>query len=173
MAGLIKPSYAASVALTVTNLHSLSASQTWIAGWTSASVTNSTPYADYLIGGTFTSHASNRAAGSINVYAIGFLNDTPTIPATSSGTLGTEGAVAFADTYRRDSLVRLLTSIPTDTTASAIYTFPQTGIAQLFGGRVPNAWALVVAHNISTTTTAGLAAAGSALYYTPVMDQYT
>jgi hypothetical protein len=175
MAGDIKLQYAAaSTAVTVTNLHSLASSQTWVAGWTGNSVNNtSNEYLDYLYGGTFTTHASNRQAGVINVYVVAALNDTPTWPATSSGTLGTEGAVAFADIYRRDSLVRILTSITVDSTASAIYTFPPTGIAQLFGGTVPPYHCIVVAQNASTTTTAGLAAAGSALYYTPAVAQYT
>jgi len=175
MAGNILTKYlAASTALTVTNLHSLASSSTWVGGWSSASVSNASTLAlDYAYGGTFTTHASNRQAGSINVWVIGFLNDTPTIPAVSSGTLGTEGAAAFADTYRRDCLARLLCSITVDAAASAIYTFPMTGIAQLFGGIVPVSHCLFVAQNASTTTTAGLAAAGSALYYTPITDQYT
>lgn len=175
MAGDIKLKYpAASTAVTVTNLHSLASSQTWIAGWTSNSVNNTTnTYLDYLYSFTFTTNASNRQAGSINIYVVAALNDTPTWPATSSGTLGTEGAVAFADTYRRDSLVRLLASVTVDNTASAIYTVPPTGIAQLFGGGVPPYHCIVVAQNASTTTTAGLASSGSAVYYTPVTAQYT
>jgi hypothetical protein len=174
MAGDIKLQYVASVAPTVTNLHSLASSQTWIAGWSSGSVNNtSNEYADYLYGGTFTTHASNRQAGSIFVYVLAALNDTPTWPATSSGTIGTEGALAFTDTEELDSLGRLLTVLTVDNTASAIYTFPPTGIAQLFGGVVPPYHALYVAQNCSTTTTAGFASSGSAIYYTPVVYQYT
>ena len=146
MAGDIKLQYVASVAPTVTNLHSLASSQDWLAGWSSASVSNLTnEYLDYLYAGTFTTHASNRQAGSINVYVIAALNDTPTWPATASGTIGTEGALSFTDTEERDSLVRLLTSITVDNTASAVYTFPPTGIAQLFGGMVPPYHAIYVA----------------------------
>ncbi len=175
MAGDIKLKYpAASTTLTVTNLHSLASSQTWVGGWSSASVNNtSNVYQDYMYGGTFTSHASNRQPGSLYVYVVGFLNDTPTIPAVSSGTLGTEGAVAFADIYRRDSLVRQLAAFTVDNAASAIYTFPATAISSLFNGRIPPYHCLFVTHNLSTTTTAGLAAAGSAIYYTPITDQYT
>ena len=175
MAGDIKLKYpAASTALTVTNLHSLAADQAWLAGWTGNSVNNtSNVYLDYLYGGTFTTHASNRQAGMIYVYIIAALNDTPTWPATASGTIGTEGALSFTDTEEQATLCRLLTAIPVDNTASAIYTFPATGIAQLFGGVVPPYHAPFVTHNVSTTTTAGLAAAGSALYYTPVTYQYT
>lgn len=176
MAGDIKMKYAAaSTALTVTNLHSLASdSGSYLAGWSSASVNNTTNvYLDYLYGGTFTTHASNRAAGRIDVYVIAALNDTPTWPATASGTIGTEGALSFTDSEERDSLCRLLVSLTADDTASSILTFPPTGIAQLFGGFVPPYHALFVTQNVSTTTTAGLAAAGSALYYTPITAQYT
>jgi hypothetical protein len=175
MAGDIKLKYpAASTALTVTNLHSLASSQTWITGWFSASVNNTANvYLDYMYGGTFTTHASNRQAGSINVYVVGALNDTPTWPATATGTLGTEGTGSFTAAEMRDSLCRLLCSITVLNTASQIYTFPPTGIAQLFGGSVPPYNGLYISSNASTTTTAGLAAAGSALYYTPITNQYT
>lgn len=174
MAGNIKGGYAASVALTVTNLHSLASAQDWAAGWGSASYSNAVNlYLDYLYGFTFTTHASNRQAGQINIYVIAALNDTPTWPAVSSGTLGTEGAIAFTDLEERDSLCRLLGSITVDSTASAIYTFPPTGIAQLFGGVVPPHHSIFVAQNCSTTTTAGLASSGSAVYQTPAYGTYT
>lgn len=175
MAGDIKLKYpAASTAVTVTNLHSLASEQSWLAGWTSNSVSNTTNvYMDYLYGGTFTTHASNRQAGTIYVFVIASLNDTPTWPATSAGTIGTEGALTFTDTEERDCLVRILATITVDNTASAVYTFPQTGIANLFGGVVPTHHAIFVAQNCSTTTTAGFAAAGSAIYYTPTTFQYT
>ena len=174
MAGDLKLKYAASSSLTVTNLHSLASSQDWTAGWSSASVNNtSNAYIDYLVAGTFTTHASNRQAGLINVYIVAAFNDTPTWPTTASGTVGTEGALSFTDTEERDSIGRLLCSIPVDNTASAVYQFPPTGIAQLFGGAVPPYWAIYVAQNASTTTAAGLASSGSALYYTPIYAQYT
>lgn len=174
MAGDIKDKYVASSSLTVTNLHSLASSQDWSAGWTSASVNNtSNCYLDYMYGFTFTTHASNRQAGSINIYVIAALNDTPTWPATASGTIGTEGALSFTDTEERDSLVRFLGSITVDNTASAIYTFPPTGIAALFGCEIPPYHAIYIAQNFSTTTTAGLASSGSAVYQTPKLKQYT
>ena len=174
MAGDIKTKYAASTSLTVTNLHSLASSSDYTAGWGSATITNtSNNYEDYLIGATFTTNASNRQSGAINIYVIGALNDTPTYPAVASGTLGTEGAISFTDTEERDSICRLLTSIPVDNTASAIYAVSQSAIAQLFGGRVPTHFCLYVSQNAATTTTAGLASSGSAIYSTPVYSQYT
>jgi hypothetical protein len=174
MAGNIKAGYASSVALTVTNLHSLASSSDWSAGWTSASYSNlSNLYLDYLYGFTFTTHASNRQAGAINIYVIAALNDTPTWPATSSGTIGTEGALAFTDLEERDTLCRILGSITVDNTASAIYTFPPTGIAQLFGGVVPPYHAIFVAQNCATSTNPGFASSGSAVYQTPAYATYT
>jgi len=173
MAGDILDQAITSTAMTVTNLHSLASSSTWIAGWCSASVNNtSNDYLDYLISGSFTTHASNRQAGVINVFVIGY-DTTPTIPAISSGTLGTEGTGAFADTYRRNSLVRQIAGIEVDSTASAIYALPPTGIKQFFGDELPPYWSLFVAQNASTTTTAGLASSGSAIYYTPKHRRYT
>lgn len=174
MAGNILSAYAASSALTVTNLHSLASSQDWTAGWSSASQSNlSNLYLDYLYGFTFTTNASNRQAGAINIYVIASLNDTPLWPATATGTIGTEGALSFTDTEERDTLCRLLGSITVDNTASAIYTFPETGIAQLFGGVCPTHHAIYVAQNCSTTTTAGLASSGSAGYRTGAYGSYT
>jgi hypothetical protein len=177
MAGDIKLKYpAASTAMTVTALHSLASSQDWSAGWSSATVVNTTNvYLDYLYGFTFTTASSGtrNTTANINIYVIASLNDTPTWPATASGTIGTEGALSFTDTEERDTLCRLLGSITVDNTASAIYTFPQTGIAQLFGGVMPTHHAIYVSHNLMTTAVAGLHTSGSAVYYTPVTAQYT
>ena len=177
MAGNAYVDYAASVAFTVTNLHSVAADNSTgypLIGWSSASVNNTTDeYVDYLVSGTFTTHASNRQAGFIYVYIVGALNDTPTWPAAASGTWGTEGAASFTDTEERDGFARLLTVLPVDTTASSIVGFPPTSIAQLFGGFVPPYWAVFVSTNAATTTAAALASSGSAVYRTPVSLRYT
>lgn len=173
MAGDIKTKYAASSALTVTALHSLSTSADWTAGWGSASVDNTTDcYLDYMYSFTFTMAAAARQAGVINLYVVAALNDTPTWPAVASGSLGTEGAITFTDTEEKFSACRLLDSLLIDATNSAIYTFPPTGIAQLFGGVVPPYHCLFVTMNGSTSG-ASLAASGSAVYRTPVYGQYT
>jgi hypothetical protein len=175
MAGNIKLNYsAASTAMTVTNLHSLASSQTWIAGWGSASVSNTSNLnLDYLVGGTFTTHASNRQAGTVEVWVIASLNDTPTFFTPSSGTLGTEGAISFTAREQLLSAGRLLQSFAVLNTASQIYAIPQQGISYLFNGSCPTTWCLFVTGNASTTTTAQFASSGSAMYYTPVMAQYT
>ena len=162
----------ASTALTVTNLHSLASSVDYLAGWGSAGIDKST-FLDYSFGAKFTTHASNRQAGSINIYVVGSLNATPNYPAVASGTAGTEGAVSFVDAEERDSACRLLASITVDNSASAVMDFPATAIAALFNGVLPPFFFFYVSQNCSTTTTAGLAAAGSAVYGTPSYGAYT
>lgn len=168
-AGDTKTKYASSVTPTVTSLQSLASSQDWTAGWTMASVTLTTDgYLDLLFGFKFTTHASNRQAGQIKVYVIAALNDTPTWPASASGTPGTQGALSFTDTEERDAICRELISVTVDNTASAVYDVPQIGIAHLFGGFLPSHLTLFIAQNCATTTSAGLASSGNAVYYTPV-----
>jgi len=174
MAGDIKDKYVASSTLTTTALQSLASSQDWTAGWGSASISNlSDLNLDGLLGGTFTTHASNRQAGSINIYLIAPLNDTPTWPASASGTIGTEGAISFTDTEERDAACVLLASITVDNTASAVMPFPMRAIAAQFGGEMPTHFVIFIAQNCTTTTTAGLASSGNALYYTGKLKQYT
>jgi hypothetical protein len=176
MSGDIKLKYqAATTAMTVTNLHSLASSQSWIAGWSSASVDNKTSNLDldYVVSATFTTNSSNRQAGTVNVYIMGALNDTPTWFTTASGTPGTEGALSFTAIEQIQSWCRLLASFSVNSTASQVYAIPPTGIAQLFGGVCPTQWAIFVTGNATTTTTAQFAASGSAFYYTPILAQYT
>jgi hypothetical protein len=161
MAGDIKIKRGASSALTVTNLHSLASSSTWEAGWTSGTI-DCGENIDIML------------AGTINVWVYAALNDTPTWPDIfSAGTEGTEGTATVTDTEERDAHMRLVASITVDNTASAVYTFPPTSLAMLFGGTLPTDVAVFVSQNASTTTTAGLASSGSAIYTTAVYAQYT
>lgn len=166
------PTYGASSALTVTNLHSLVAADTnFLTGWFSASTTNtSNNRLDYFYGGTFTTHASNRAAGYIRVYVVTSLNDTPTWTATATGTLGTEGTGSFTDTEELNAICTLLCSIEVDATASAVYTFPQRSICTALGLIMPPTHhCLYITHTVSTATVAGLASSGSAIYQTAII----
>ncbi len=174
MAGNIKMGYGSNIALTVTNLHSLASSQDGLAGWGSADIDNTSNLnLDHLPGFTFTTHASNRQAGFITVYVVPAINQSPTYPAVSSGTLGTEGAIAFVDTEERDSICEFLLQIPVDSTASAIKAKLGAAISSRFGGRLPSHYCLFITQNCTTTTTAGLAASGSAVHLTPTYHTYT
>lgn len=174
MPGDIKDKYIASSAPTVTNLHSLASSQDFLAGWCSAFFTNTTDnYLEAMFAAAFTTHASNRQVGFINVYVIPSLNDTPLWPASATGTVGVEGALSFADTEERDSACILIDSIPVDASASSIVYMKSKGINLHFNGELPTHYCLFISQNATTTTTAGLAAAGSAVYRTPKIKQYT
>jgi hypothetical protein len=175
MAGDLKLKYGTDGAFTMTGIEDIDASSTWVAGWSSASIDNSSTLAlDYLVSGQFTTEASNRQAGLINVYAYAAFVDTPTWPDLfSAGTEGSVGAATVHDSEQRDSGMRLVASIVVDNTASAVYTFPPTSIANLFGGSVPVLWALWVTSNATTTTTDWCVSSGTTLYYAPILGQYT
>lgn len=175
MAGDIKLKYGTDAAFTMTGIEDVDSSSTWVAGWSSASVDNASTLAlDYLVSGQFTTEASNRQAGYIYVYAYAAFVDTPTWPDLfSAGTEGTVGAATVHDSEQRDSGMRLVAAITVDNTASAVYTFPPTSIASLFGGVVPTQWALWVTSNAATTTTDWCVASGTTLYYAPILAQYT
>lgn len=163
--------YVGDAAFTQTNLDGIASSATWVAGWTSAAIDNtSTKAVDYLVSGTFQVESAGLSAGVINVYAYSSLNDTPTWPDLfSAGTEGTEGTATLHDTEIRDCL-RLVASIATDTTASRNYPFLQVSIASLFG-HVPSHWALFVAQ--STGTTLETTGDPNQIYYMPIKYDVT
>lgn len=173
MAGDIKLKYGTATALTQTNLDGISSSSTWVAGWTSGSIDNTSTLAlDYLIGGTFTVESSGLSAGQINVSAYAAFNTTPTWPDVfSAGTEGTEGTATIHDTEIRDCAFRPIVGIATDTSASRAYPFPPIGIAQQFGGSVPPYFSIFVAQ--STGTTLETTGDPNQVYYIPVLAQYT
>ena len=139
--------YGTDAAFTQTNLDGIASSATWVAGWTSASIDNtSTKAIDYLVQGQFQVESTGLSAGAINVWAYAPLNDTPTWPDLfSAGTEGTEGTATLHDTEIRDTL-RLVVSIATDTTASRYYSFQPVSIRSLFG-QMPAHFALFVAQS--------------------------
>lgn len=171
MADLKEGYQGSSTALTVTALQSLASSQDWTAGWGSASISNiSNLYADILAGFTFTTHASNRQAGLINIYVIPAMDTTPTYPAASSGTIGTEGAIAFTDTEERDAACNLVASFAVDATASSVISTAKY-LSQALG-KIPGNFVIFIAHNCTTTTTAGLASSGNAISTTGQYKTY-
>lgn len=160
--GAVTASYRASSNLTVTNLHSLASSQTWVAGWTSGTIDN-TSNLDLDIGvkAKFTLAASNNQAGELRVYLYTLLDDTPTWAINASaGTPGTEGALTILDTEQRDSELIMLWSTAVDSGASEVHYMPEISVARRLG-YVPSKFALFVTINPTTTTTAGLAASGN------------
>lgn len=157
-AGDVKLSYAASSNLTVTNLHSLASSQTWVAGWESALIDNTTnKYLDYLVTGKFVTESANNQVGEMRVYAVAMLDDS-TWPDVFDGT---ESVETVSTTMIRDGVCKLIAVVPIAVTASATYYFGPASAASAFGGRCPAKFVLFITGNPTTTTTAGLEDAGS------------
>lgn len=172
MAGDITLKYGTPAAFTQTNLDGVSSSATWVSGWTSGGVSNTTELAeDYLVSGQFMAESSGLSAGEIRVYAYAAFDATPTWPDLfSSGTEGTEGTATLHDTSTRDSSLVLLWSTATDTTASQVYAMPPRSIRAAFGS-VPPHWALFVVQ--STGTTLETTGDPNVVYRVPVKSQYT
>ena len=164
--------YGTPAAFTQTNLDGVASSATWVSGWTSGSVSNTSELAeDYLVSGQFVAESSGLSAGEIRVYAYAAFDATPTWPDLfSSGTEGTEGTATLHDTNTRDYSLVLLWSTATDTTASQPYPMPPRSIRAAFGS-VPPYWALFVAQ--STGTTLETTGDPNVVYRVPVKSQYT
>lgn len=173
MAGDIKLKYGTTQALTQTNLDGLASSTSFTAGWTSASIDNTSNLAiDFLITGQFQVESTGLTAGEIRVSTYAVMNPTgPTWPDLfSAGTEGTEGTATISDTEIRDSAFVPLWVTITDTTASRVYPMSSRSIKEAFG-TVPQMFALFVAQS----TVAALETTGdpNVLYYQPVLYQYT
>lgn len=152
--GTITTEYAASSNLTVTNLHSLPTSSTWIAGWESGAIDNtSNKYADYLVSGKITVAAASVSAGEIRMYVVGMLDDS-TWPDVFDGTESTE---TITDTEMRDAICKLGAASATDTTNSDVYYLGPFSVASLFGGVCPAKFVIFVTHS----TGQNLAASGN------------
>ncbi len=169
MAGDLKLKYGTALTLTVTNLHSLATSSTFLAGWTSAWIDNTSVLAlDYLLSGAIVG-GTTPTAGSVRVYAYAQHSDGSTAPDIfSSGTEGTEGTATVNDSEQLDASLILLWSSAIDTTTNDVYTMPPRSIAQAFG-QVPRKFALFVAHD----TVAALKSSGNSMFADPILNQYT
>lgn len=154
-AGDIKLSYGSSTSFTVTNLHSLAASQTWVAGWESNAVDNtSNLYQDYLISGLVKTAASNNQVGSVLVYIVALIAD-----AVWPGVFdGTESAETISLAGQRDAVCKLGAMISVTNAASTEYAFGPFSVASLFGGVCPSKFVVFITGNATTTTTAQFAA---------------
>lgn len=148
----IKTTYRASADLTVTNLHGIASSATWVAGWTSGTIDNTSDLdLDKLISAKFTVESASVVAGEIRVYVYAMLDDSNWPDVFSSGTEGTEGTATIHDVNVLASHFRQLWSTANDTTASQVYAMPKTSVASLFGGTLPPKFAIFVTQSTGTT----------------------
>lgn len=143
-AGDIKLAYGASSALTQTNLDGIASSATWVAGWESGAIDNSSNlYEDYIINAVIQAESAGLAAGEIRVYLVAELNDT-TWPDVFDGTESTE---TVTDTEVRDAICRLGASTATDTTVSRTYYLNIPSVAFVFNGTVPRKFVVFIAQS--------------------------
>lgn len=142
--------YPASVNLTVTNLAGIASSATWVVGWTSGTIDNSTTrYTDIIHTGKILVESSGLSAGLLQLWMYMMLDDSNWPDIFSSGTPGTEGAATLRDTEIRDGLLPLWGQA-TDTTASR--TYPMRGISvRSRAGYVPDKYALFFAQSSGNT----------------------
>jgi hypothetical protein len=154
----LKIAYGASSNLTVTNLHSLAASASFIGGWESGAIDNTSDlYDDYLLSAKFTMTSANNQAGEIRIYLAAMLDDS-TWPDVLDGTESTE---AFTDTEERDAALVLARTIAVDTSTGAVLYVAPFGVAQFFGGVCPAKFVVFVTGNGATSTNAQFAASGN------------
>jgi hypothetical protein len=147
-AGDVKLAYAASAALTQTNLDGLAASSTHVAGWESDAIDNTTnKYTDYRITATLTVESSGLAAGEIRMYLVGPLDDS-TWPTPFDGT---ESAETIGDTEQRDAICRLAAMTITDTGASDVYYLECPSVAKVFDYNLPKKFVIFITQSTTTT----------------------
>ena len=160
----IKVAYAASSDLTVTNLAGLASSATWVAGWESALIDNtSNLYEDYRVTAKITVESASLAAGEIRLYLVGMLDDS-TWPDVFDGT---ESAETVTDTEIRDAICRWGATTATDTTASRVYYLDCPSVRAVFNGLMPAKFVIFITQSTGTTLeTSGQQVTIKGLYHT-------
>ncbi len=152
--GDIKKAYASSSNQTVTALNSVASSTTWVAGWESGAIDNtSNLYLDYRVTAKITVAAASLTAGEIRLYLVGPLDDS-TWPDVFDGT---ESVETITDTEMRDAICRLGAITATDTTNSDVYYLDCPSAAAVFGGNLPKKFVIF----ITQSTAQNLAASGN------------
>lgn len=147
-AGDVKLTYAASAALTQTNLDGLASSATHVAGWESGAIDNSTNlYIDYIINAKIQVESTGLSAGQIRMYLVAELEDASWPDVFD----GTESAETVTDTEIRDAICRLAAVTDTDTTASRNYYLNCPSVAAVFGGTVPRKFVVFITQSTGTT----------------------
>lgn len=153
--GAITLSYRASSNLTVTNLASLAASASFVAGWTSGTIDNTSNLDDDILVSGKLLMANSVAAGSIRIYGYTMLDDSNWGDLFSAGTEGTEGTATVHTSTIRDAGMVLLKSFANraDPGTDDTYTFGKVSVRGAFGF-MPSKFALFI------TSSVALAASG-------------
>jgi hypothetical protein len=139
----LKLTYVASGTYTLT-LASLASSSTLVAGRESNSVSNtSNNYLDYHLGGKVRM-GTTVTAGTLELWAVAAVDDTPTWPDVFDGVDSAE-TVTSADIKR--GCGKLLWTMPNDTTNSRDYWWSGIPLAAAYGGLVPASHVLFFTHS--------------------------
>lgn len=157
--GAVTASYRASSNLTVTNLHSISTSSTWSAGWISGIIDNTSDLdLDKAVSAKF-ALGDSATAGEIRMYAFAMLDDSNWPLLFSAGTAGTEGTATITTTTIRDATMVLLWAAATraDPGTDDVYNMPPISLRGAFGGYLPPKVVLYASHS----TGVNLAASGN------------
>jgi hypothetical protein len=142
----LKLAYRASSNLTVTNLHSIATSATWVAGWESGVVDNTTNKdLDILVSGKI-ALGNSATVGQIRVYIVAPIDDAPTWPDVMDGT---ESVETWTTTTIRDGAAKLGAAIETraDPGTDDVYWIAPFSVAALFGGVLPPKFLIFVTHS--------------------------
>jgi hypothetical protein len=147
-AGDVKTEYGTSTDLAVTTLVDLASSATWVIGWSSAAIDNtSNKYLDYLISGALTIlHDGSPTAGEIRVYIVPMISDTVWPDAINADETSDTWSLANA----RDAIAKMGASLVTTATVHLTYPFAFS-VAALFGGVCPPKFCIFITHNTTTT----------------------
>lgn len=154
----VKLAYAASSALTVTNLHSIATSATWVAGWESGTVDNTTNlYLDYLVSGKI-ALGNSATAGEIRVYIVAMIDDSEWPDVID----GTESVETWTTTTIRDAAAKLAFAAATraDPGTDDVYPIAPFSVAALFGGVCPAKFSIFITHS----TGVNLASSGNEVH---------
>jgi hypothetical protein len=143
----IKIAYSSATTITM-DLSALATSTTFVAGVESAQIDNTTNlYDDAIVQGLFTVGTTPTTNTSLNVYVWGSHTSLAT---TALDVLdGTSSAETFASATALVNAVYLASVNPViATTSDTSYIVKPFGVAQFFGGVLPQYWGLYVAHNM-------------------------
>jgi hypothetical protein len=145
MATILKPSYGASAALTVTKLASLASDTNLLAGWSSGVIDNTSNLSvSEKITGLLKTGTSPTVGTNIFVYLSSALDDATTWPDTITGT---EGLKTLTNAGVRDGgAFKLANVITVSATSNIVYPF-SVDAPQFFGGHMPKKYVVFIVQN--------------------------
>lgn len=163
----IRTKYGTEAAITIT-LASLADDNTnGVFGRASTAVVNGTSNdLDHIVSGKIRTGTSPTASRTIEIWAYGQINDTPTYP---DSITGTDAAKTMTSVNVLQGALRFVAALTVDATSDRDYFLPPTSIAQLFGGALPKRWGIWVLNRTGVALNA--TGANHSLVYMPIQLQ--